>query len=694
MEGRRQVTREVTGVFAEGLRWTFCHMIGTTTRSLVDWERESTDEFPELKAFLKSPKGLSTLTVEQIRGMPATREMFPDLFPTTLSFDSQSLSFSAPVPPRTRAAEQSSSQMDVKVAVKTPSTGIPSEMKGSDPIPCKEESSLPKASVKEPTCAATPNALENTVSTSPTNSLRSTSLRSEPQNTGIGLSVSLPSGPWRKASPPPCPLPEVPKDSSDQLSTKSNQTPPLPAPDPIIPMVSISPSSPTVTRCPPAIPSLNIQAESNDQLHPNLIRHSCPPPSSPKVAPLSILSLNPTATASTTNPSPRASPRISRPLSATPVEYSGENSSVAYAVSTEPAVTYDMETNFTHVFHTGEVCQKNAKALLSSTAPEKTPAQVEEEARIQHAHTVKSVLEEHFNCSDAASEGFGNDQALRDFVLHIPKLVSDAKQIVQRENTLLTLHAPVFVIGDLHGNFEDLSFFCKALGLWGPHKIVIPKFLFLGDYVDRGKHSVQVVAYLLTLKILYPRKECTLLYASSANLFLATSLLPSSIGAKATIDGKVFCVHGGIPNITETCPSPLALISKIARPIKREDEEVVRDLMWSDPMEEEDDTGEELFIVNNDRGRGHFFSKKALDIFCSKCKVSHIIRAHQVVQHGVEIRQEGRIVTVFSSSGYANRNEAAAILIDDGALRFITKVVEQVEDHDSVPSTTTKKSDP
>ena len=66
------------------------------------------------------------------------------------------------------------------------------------------------------------------------------------------------------------------------------------------------------------------------------------------------------------------------------------------------------------------------------------------------------------------------------------------------EPNVAQVRAPVFICGDVHGQFYDLAEMFKIGG-----QIPYTNYLFLGDYVDRGYYSVETVSLLLALKVRY-----------------------------------------------------------------------------------------------------------------------------------------------------------------------------------------------
>ncbi|KAH8042682.1 hypothetical protein HPB51_025314 [Rhipicephalus microplus] len=211
---------------------------------------------------------------------------------------------------------------------------------------------------------------------------------------------------------------------------------------------------------------------------------------------------------------------------------------------------------------------------------------------------------------------------------------------------------------DIHGNYRDLVCFEKALWRMGP--VLTPaNFLFLGDYVDRGEHGVEVIAHLFAQKILAPDKFYLLrgnhevrsvqkmftFYTECVNKFgervgvevweqinACFDVMPIA----AVVDTKVFCVHGGIPP-PWLGGGYLAAINQIPKPLNDPESQssLAWELMWSDPISTEADQQRD-FVPNMKRGTAHMFSAEALEEFLARNELSHVVRAHEVQQAGFQ----------------------------------------------------------
>ena len=139
-------------------------------------------------------------------------------------------------------------------------------------------------------------------------------------------------------------------------------------------------------------------------------------------------------------------------------------------------------------------------------------------------------------------------------------VLSKIKDVLINDNSLVEITGDITIVGDLHGQLSDLI---RAISVGGLSPS--SKYVFLGDYVDRGKESLEVMTFLYALKIKYSstivllrgNHECAI--QSEVGGFLQECILKATkdvwsefcstfeyLPFAAIVNKSIFCVHGGI----------------------------------------------------------------------------------------------------------------------------------------------------
>uniref|UniRef100_A0A0K0DG97 Serine/threonine-protein phosphatase n=1 Tax=Angiostrongylus cantonensis TaxID=6313 RepID=A0A0K0DG97_ANGCA len=259
-------------------------------------------------------------------------------------------------------------------------------------------------------------------------------------------------------------------------------------------------------------------------------------------------------------------------------------------------------------------------------------------------------------------------------VYEIHLVLERAMESMKNSPVLLEVRCPVNICGDIHGQYGDLMRIFNACGLPFKHR-----YLFLGDYVDRGRHSLEVILLLLSLRIQFPRKVYLLrgnhelsninrvygfnaeirqryrTVAESKALYDHFNEVFAQMPLAAVVSGRILCMHGGLsPNLNS-----LDDIRKLQRPLR-----IVRglaqDLLWADP-----ETGTKGFQQNKIRAVSHIFGEDMVRDKCKQLNIDLIIRAHQVVEFGYAFFCGRSLITVFSAARYHEElvNYAAVVKV-------------------------------
>jgi serine/threonine-protein phosphatase 2B catalytic subunit len=302
-------------------------------------------------------------------------------------------------------------------------------------------------------------------------------------------------------------------------------------------------------------------------------------------------------------------------------------------------------------------------------------------------------------------------------------IIRKGSELLRAEPNLLEMDAPITVCGDVHGQYYDLM---KLFEVGGDPAET--RYLFLGDYVDRGYFSIECVLYLWSLKIHYPKTlwllrgnhECRHLtdyftfkleckHKYSEAIYEACIESFCCLPLAAIMNKQFLCIHGGLSPELHTLEDlknvrlpPIPILSRAPSPgsfgrrllphessTKAPDQidrfrepptqGLMCDILWADPLE---DFGQEkstdFFLHNHVRGCSYFFSYQAACAFLEKNNLLSIIRAHEAQDAGYRMYRKTRttgfpsVMTIFSAPNYLDvyNNKAAVLKYENNVMNI------------------------
>ncbi|KAF5318756.1 hypothetical protein D9619_010888 [Psilocybe cf. subviscida] len=337
-------------------------------------------------------------------------------------------------------------------------------------------------------------------------------------------------------------------------------------------------------------------------------------------------------------------------------------------VDKEPIPTIDFTQ---HTLEDGNVISTQERVVKDVQAPamfKPTPEQFFNKRGQDRTKPDIAFLKNHFYREGRLTE----EQALW--------ILEKGSDILRKESNVLQVDAPITVCGDIHGQYYDLM---KLFEVGGSPADT--RYLFLGDYVDRGYFSIECVLYLWSLKIWYPdslfllrgNHECRHLtdyftfkleckHKYSERVYDACMESFCTLPLAAVMNKQFLCIHGGLSPELNTLDD-LRAIDRFREPPTHG---LMCDILWADPVE---DFGTERtndsFVHNHVRGCSYFFTYQAACQFLERNNLLSIIRAHEAQDAGYRMYRKTKstgfpsVMTIFSAPNYLDvYNNKAAVL--------------------------------
>ena len=273
---------------------------------------------------------------------------------------------------------------------------------------------------------------------------------------------------------------------------------------------------------------------------------------------------------------------------------------------------------------------------------------------------------------------------------NLMKICELARECLLEDQTVVRIRPHVHIIGDLKGNYNSIWDMIQT-------NETTDQFLFLGDYVNYGKNSIEVITLVLCMKLIAPnqvfllrgssetpgmsrehgfKEECTSRYdAELYHKFLEVfDCMPLAAIVNDVENTKsILCLNGGISSQFTS----IKQLEEIERPLKESDMNLVHSMLWANPSSSSSNNNnskDDNRTNKKDNGSAEF-GQKAVHTFLKKNHLDQIIRSHQYEVDGYDYPfgfDDPSVLTIFSAPAYDNgkshRNLGKTVYLRDSML--------------------------
>jgi len=257
-------------------------------------------------------------------------------------------------------------------------------------------------------------------------------------------------------------------------------------------------------------------------------------------------------------------------------------------------------------------------------------------------------------------------------------------------NALIELEIPenLVIVGDLHGDLKSLLLILREIKYENFLANAKNKLIFLGDYTDKGNHSIEVLHNIIKLKCRYPDSvvlmrgnheapvefpfadhdlpldSCEHFGKEKGEMIYKKLLLLFKLFTVAIIvKNNLLLVHGGLSTMASKDIRKL-IVDKGGNGKQKS---ILEQLLWNDPRLIQNGTNWEV----SRRLYGKHFGPEITRSWLEMTRTKVVVRSHEPCR-GFRVDHEGLILTLFSCKASYQKFEAAYLHLSCQEFRSIS----------------------